>query len=926
VSAAEGTGKDLQVLLSDGTTRPLSSFLWPTAGLMLAALLLITSMFLPYWQMVLRAPQYPDGLRSIVYVNHLEGDSREIDELNHYLGMPPLDEGGRLERRAAFIAISAMALLLMAATFVHDRRAVLLALPAVGYPLVFLADLQHILYTYGHSIDPKSALGGAIKPFTPPILGPGTVGQFGTESSFGPGFYLALGCAAMVVISMWLHRSAWMPVVLADRKTRALRPAVTACLAMLLAVSAARAEVVHTVGSGQPFPTIGAAIRASRDGDVVRVMPGTYRERFTVDRSIRLEGCGRPVIDGGERGTVIVLARPGITLRGFVIRASGIEPDDDDAAVRVVAPRVTIEDNRMEDVLFGIFAARTPFLIVRRNDISGKRQFEAARRGDAIRLWYCRDAHVVDNRVHDGRDLVAWFCNRVVIRGNDIVGDRYGIHFMYSNDAHVAHNRLQGNSVGIYTMYSKRVVIEANQVVGSRGPSGYALGFKDVDDVTVRNNRLLDNRVGIFMDGAPLAMGSYFQARENLIAYNDVGVSLLPSVRNARFERNQWVENGEQVAILGGGSAEGNLFLGNYWSDYAGFDADGDGRGDIPYRPEELFENLADGSPALRLFQDSLAQQAVDTAARLFPLVRPVPKLEDARPQVRLEAPILASIPLPSGEPLALAGLGVAGLLLLRLGILRPKPLPDSRPSASASASACATPAMVEIAGLVKTFGGRPAVRDVDLTVYEGEAVALWGSNGAGKTTIIRCLLGLLSPQQGTLRVAGLDVRKDGPRARRFVGYVPQELRFHDDLTVYDTMRFHADLRGIRNLDIAPRLAQVGLEGHFRHRVGELSGGLKQRLALALALLADPPVLLLDEPTSNLDRRGRAEFLALLSTLKSSGKTLLFSAHHLDEIRPLADRVVLLEQATMVRVCSPADFERDVQPSRDQKEELRCAV
>jgi hypothetical protein len=188
---------------------------------MLAALLLMISMFLPYWSMTLKAPQYPKGLTVNVYVSHLQGDMREIDELNHYLGMPELDKGGQLERSISMVAITMIGLLLIAAVFVHNQWALLLALPALGYPLIFLADLWYILYQYGHSIDPKSALGGAVKPFTPPILGDGKVGQFGTIAHFEMGLFLAFAAIAVILMGLWFHRAAYKPLADARKRVRA---------------------------------------------------------------------------------------------------------------------------------------------------------------------------------------------------------------------------------------------------------------------------------------------------------------------------------------------------------------------------------------------------------------------------------------------------------------------------------------------------------------------------------------------------------------------------------------------------------------------------------------------------------------------------------------------------------------------------------
>jgi hypothetical protein len=211
---------DVKVLLPDGTVRRLFDYLLPSTILMVAALLLMISMFLPYWRLRLYAPQYPKGLAVNVYVNHLEGDMREIDGLNHYLGMPSLDAGGQFERSISMISMVVLGLLLIASVFVHNRWAALLTLPALLFPVIFIADLWLILYQYGHSIDPQSALGGAIEPFTPPLMGLGKIGQFATFSSFQPGFYMALAAMVVILIGLWFHRAAYKPLVDARKRVR----------------------------------------------------------------------------------------------------------------------------------------------------------------------------------------------------------------------------------------------------------------------------------------------------------------------------------------------------------------------------------------------------------------------------------------------------------------------------------------------------------------------------------------------------------------------------------------------------------------------------------------------------------------------------------------------------------------------------------
>lgn len=218
--------------------------------------------------------------------------------------------------------------------------------------------------------------------------------------------------------------------------------------------------------------------------------------------------------------------------------------------------------------------------------------------------------------------------------------------------------------------------------------------------------------------------------------------------------------------------------------------------------------------------------------------------------------------------------------------------------------------AAIAVRNLTKRFGRFTAVDDLSFTVRTGEAVALWGANGAGKTTAVRCLLNLF-PFEGEIAINGLDTRRQSKEVRRQIGFVPQELSFHDDMTVAETLIFYARLKKVPDgYDFEPLLEQVRLSPHVNKRVGELSGGLKQRLALAVALLSDPPILVLDEPTASLDIRSREEFLLLLRSLKHQGKTMIFSSHHLEEITALADRVLLLEGGRLVVDAPPDQLER----------------
>ncbi len=212
---------------------------------------------------------------------------------------------------------------------------------------------------------------------------------------------------------------------------------------------------------------------------------------------------------------------------------------------------------------------------------------------------------------------------------------------------------------------------------------------------------------------------------------------------------------------------------------------------------------------------------------------------------------------------------------------------------------------MIRVVNLTKRYGKMPVLASLSFAVPAGQTLGLWGHNGAGKSTTLKCLLGLVR-FEGEVRVGDLNVRRQPREARRLMGYVPQEMPVYD-LTVRETAAFFAGLRGVPAPTAAELLEEVGLEGALGKPVAALSGGMRQRLGLALALLGDPPVLLLDEPTANLDERARRELLALLGRFREAGKTMVIASHRADELRALADSVLVLEHGRLRAEVAPGE-------------------
>jgi ABC-2 type transport system ATP-binding protein len=218
--------------------------------------------------------------------------------------------------------------------------------------------------------------------------------------------------------------------------------------------------------------------------------------------------------------------------------------------------------------------------------------------------------------------------------------------------------------------------------------------------------------------------------------------------------------------------------------------------------------------------------------------------------------------------------------------------------------------AAVRIERLRKSFGALVAVDSLDLTVNAGEVFGLLGPNGSGKTTTIRMLCGLLEPTSGTATVAGFDVLREPEKVKRNIGYMSQKYGLYDDLTVFENLRFYATVYGLYGDERMKRMDQMLDDLHLRKRAGQragtLSGGWKQRLALACATAHEPPVLFLDEPTAGVDPASRREFWTRIHKLASEGKTIIVTTHYMDEASQCG-RLAFLSRGHLVGLGTPQE-------------------
>jgi nitrous oxidase accessory protein len=620
----------------------------------LAIVLMILSYFLPLWTMNLEAPQYPQGLVLHAYGNRMEGDLTEINALNHYVGVKKIEPDSVFELKLFPSALWGTVVILIASALLMRPgwKRWLVAALLWAFPIGLLVDLQYWLYDYGHDRDPTAPY--RIDDFTTKVLGTTHVVNFTTRTMVAWGFFTMVAAALLVTIGPQVARflrNSWQ-----NTGTPATAAAVIGVL--LLAGVAASGQ---PAGASAQQQSIASLIAAASPGDTVVVPPGTYREQLVIDKQVTLVGEGRPVIDGGGTGDVVVVAADGVTIRGFVIEGSGTNVSDEPTAVRLRGNNAVVEDNIIRNVLYGVTLIQSEGHTVRNNQISSIDEFSSERRGHGVYLYSTQHNRIEDNiitRTKDGIFLGFAFFN--TIERNTVTDVRYGIHYMYADDNVFMDNSFTHSTAGGALMYSRRLRFERNEFGYNRSEaSGYGLLFKDVDDVVMIDNRIHHNRLGITMEGAPHTPGSVVEITNNLIGFNQIAIELT-STTGAVFSGNTFVGNLGQVEGRGGDIQKNNRWAldgrGNYWDDYRGYDADGDGIGDLEYRYQGAFDDLIQENEAIRAFRFSPAQTALDLGAKWFPVYEPKTRVVDPHPLM--------------SPPMSLAGSGANGPIMVYVALL----------------------------------------------------------------------------------------------------------------------------------------------------------------------------------------------------------------------------------------------------------------
>ena len=407
--------------------------------------------------------------------------------------------------------------------------------------------------------------------------------------------------------------------------------AALACAVVLLALPATAAERLIAL---QPL------IDKAKPNDIILLKPGRYAGNVVINKPLTLAGDGQRekiVIDAQGKGSALIIKTNGATVRNLTLVNSGDQHNDLDAGIQIRGNFNVVKDVTIRECLFGIDMQQANNNIIKRNDIASKKDFGLGLRGDGIRLWYSTNNRITHNHVHDMRDMVIWYSADNIIAENLFERGRYGIHFMYSRYNLVENNRLLHNSVGIYLMYSDSVVVKGNTVIQAVGAAGIGIGFKEASNMDIVDNHVLYNSIGLYLDVSPFQPDTTNRIYRNTVAFNDVGVRFLNDWSGNLFRDNRFISNIRQVTVSTFATAKRNVWEANYWDDYQGYDHDGDGFGDTPYRLFVYSDRIWMDVKAAAFFRATPVLSMLDFLERLAPFSRPLLMLEDSKPRITPE-------------------------------------------------------------------------------------------------------------------------------------------------------------------------------------------------------------------------------------------------------------------------------------------------
>lgn len=374
-------------------------------------------------------------------------------------------------------------------------------------------------------------------------------------------------------------------------------------------------------------------IDATPSGGTVHPPPGTYAGPIVIRKPVTLDGEGQITIDGGGRGTVLTIETNGATVRGLRLTGSGESHDKVDAGILVKGHDNIIEENQIDDCLFGIHLQQARLNTILRNRISSK-PFTTNLRGDGLRLWYSSDNLFAENVLHEVRDIFLINSPRNQLIDNSVSRSGVGVELIYSPENLVQGNTIDGNNSGFMLVYSDYNTLRGNHLKHLRSPSGSAFSIKESSGVLIEGNEILHCGTGILAN-SPIHPENTIELLGNRFAYNDIAMYFYGEKGGHTIRGNRFEQNLQDIAVTAASSARDNDWRGNYWDLYEGFDGDGDGVGDLPHEVHLYSDRIWMDRPMTRFFRGTPLLELIDFIERLAPFTEPPLVLRDPLPAMR---------------------------------------------------------------------------------------------------------------------------------------------------------------------------------------------------------------------------------------------------------------------------------------------------
>lgn len=376
--------------------------------------------------------------------------------------------------------------------------------------------------------------------------------------------------------------------------------------------------------------SINEAIALAKDHDTILIKKGTYKEYdILIDKPLSILGEGHPVIDGNLKGEIITIIADNVTLDGLSIINVGISYTEDFAAVRVKkAKNFSIQNLVLENLFFGIYIEKSHYGKVIHNKIIGD-AVEEHNSGNGIHLWYSSHIEIEHNYVQHVRDgIYLEFSDDSFIRNNVSSNNlRYGLHFMFSNNDEYQDNTFESNGAGVAVMFSKNIKMLSNTFKENWGSASYGLLLKEINDAEIIGNTFEENTIGINIEGS-----NRIVYKHNNFINNGWAVKVRGACYTNSFTANNFLYNSFDISY--NSRENDNVFDGNFWSSYSGYDLDNNGIGDVPYRPVKLFSYIVNRTPETIILLRSLFIDLIDFSEKVSPVFTP-DNLIDQHPLIK---------------------------------------------------------------------------------------------------------------------------------------------------------------------------------------------------------------------------------------------------------------------------------------------------